>query len=59
MKEKKITFGGCYVAFVLSWVISHSIWWGILHFFLGWFYVVYWLIKYSEVEAMLEMWMKT
>jgi len=38
------------IAFILSWVINHSIWWGLLHFVLGEFYIIYWLIKYSTIE---------
>lgn len=41
--------GGCVgmvVAFFLSWISNHSIVWGILHAFLSWFYVIYWMIKH-------------
>ena len=37
---------GTLVAVVLSWSTWHSIFWVIVHGFLGWFYVFYWAIKY-------------
>lgn len=52
MKEintDSITCGACMgiaIATVLSWTTWHSIWWCILHSGLGWFYVIYYAIKY-------------
>lgn len=37
---------GAILAVILSWTTWHSIGWAILHFFLGWIYVIYWLFKY-------------
>ena len=35
---------GSILAAILSWTVNHSILWAILHFFCGWFYVIYWAI---------------
>lgn len=45
--------GGCFglgsiLAIVLSAALNHSFWWGLLHFFLGWFYVLYVLLVRSR-----------
>ena len=37
---------GSTLAMILSWSINHSILWAILHGIFGWFYVVYFAIKY-------------
>lgn len=37
---------GCALAIVISWTARHSIWWAIVHGFLGWVYVVYYAIQY-------------
>ena len=37
-----IGLGGI-LAVVLSWITWHSIGWAIIHFWFGWFYVIYWL----------------
>src|SRR5579859_6239870 len=38
-----ISFGlGNLAGALASWVTNHSILWMILHFFFGWFYVIYW-----------------
>lgn len=37
---------GISIASVLSWTTWHSIWWCILHSFLGWVYVIYYAINY-------------
>lgn len=34
------------IAIVLSYSINHSIAWAILHGMFGWFYVIYFAIKY-------------
>jgi len=39
---------GALLAVVLSWSVNHSVVWCILHFFCSWFYVIYWLIEYSD-----------
>ncbi len=41
-----ITFGTC-LAMVISYVTWQSIPWAIFHGILGWFYVIYYLLKYS------------
>ena len=38
---------GCSVAAVISYCAWHSVMWAILHGFLGWFYIVYYVIKYG------------
>jgi hypothetical protein len=40
---------GCLIAVVLSWIVNKSIFWGIIHCFLGWFYVVYWILCRSKL----------
>jgi hypothetical protein len=40
-----IGIGGA-LAIVLSYGLNKSILWAILHGFLGWFYVIYYAIKY-------------
>jgi hypothetical protein len=40
---------GCFVAAFLSWIANKSILWAILHFFVGWLYVVYWFIFRSPL----------
>lgn len=42
-------FIGLLIAVYLSYIINHSILWCILHAILGWFYVIYWLIVYSNL----------
>lgn len=32
---------GSILAAILSAALNHSFWWGVLHFFFGWLYVVY------------------
>ena len=53
MEEKTtISFGtgvGSVIAFVLSYCTWHSIGWGILHFFFGWAYILYFAIRYTEI----------
>ena len=49
-KDKTIiTLSGCIgtaIAVTLSYAINHSIGWCILHGIFGWFYVIYYVIKY-------------
>jgi len=40
---------GSLLALVLSWTSNHSIIWCIIHFFCGWFYVIYWAIMLNNV----------
>jgi len=42
---------GCAAAVVLSALTNHSFWWGFLHFFCGWFYVVYWFCVHGPLKA--------
>ena len=35
---------GSVIAAVLSWSVNHSVLWAIIHCFLGWFYVIYYLL---------------
>ena len=39
---------GSIIAFILSYCTWHSIGWGILHFFFGWAYVLYFAIIYTD-----------
>lgn len=41
---------GCWLAAILSYVINKSIWWAILHFLCNWFYVGYWIFKYTAFD---------
>lgn len=36
-------FGGV-LAIIISWSVNHSILWAIIHGFLGWFYVIYYVL---------------
>lgn len=48
---------GSILAAVLSAALNHSFWWGLLHFILGWFYIMYALIWRSKeiVPALRQM----
>ena len=35
---------GTVIAVVLSWSANHSVLWAVLHGFLGWLYVVYYVV---------------
>ena len=37
---------GVVLAIVISWSVNKSILWAILHGLFGWFYVIYYAIKY-------------
>lgn len=37
---------GTLIAVLVSWSANHSILWAIIHGFLGWIYVIYYLIVY-------------
>lgn len=47
---------GCVVAMALSYAINKSILWGVLHMFLGWGYVLYWLFTYTNFDAWVNSW---
>lgn len=48
MKRSSSGIGiGSVIAGILSWTTNHSILWCILHIFLNWFYVIYWIIVYK------------
>jgi len=51
---KMVKVYGGFVAFILSWVINHSIWWGIFHFFCSCYYIIYWILKYSSLEDFIK-----
>jgi hypothetical protein len=38
---------GTLIALILSWSANHSIFWLIVHGFLGWLYVIYYLLVYA------------
>ena len=40
-------FGSIFAA-VLSAALNHSFWWGVLHFILGWIYILYALLCRSK-----------
>ena len=49
MNERSASTGiglGTLIAVIVSWSVNHSVGWCILHGFLGWFYVIYYLIAY-------------
>lgn len=48
---------GSVFAFLLSWTTNHSLLWGILHSCLGWPYITYWLVTYSNIEEVILTWM--
>lgn len=35
---------GTVLAIIISWSVNHSILWALVHGFLGWFYVVYYVL---------------
>lgn len=39
---------GCVIGAIISSALNHSFWWGLFHFFCGWFYVLYAAIVRSE-----------
>lgn len=41
-------FIGSLISVVLSFALNHSFWWGLFHFFCGWFYVLYALLCRSK-----------
>jgi len=43
--ERGVTFG-CALAMVISYANWHSVVWAIIHGFLSWIYVVYYIIVY-------------
>jgi hypothetical protein len=58
-KEKKNESAGCgcggfglgsVIAVVISWSVNHSVLWAAIHGFLGWFYIVYYLLTGQTPE---------
>ncbi len=46
---------GSVIAVILSAALNHSFWWGLLHFFLGWIYVIYAvLVRTKEILPALQ-----
>jgi len=45
---------GFVIAIILSWTVNHSVFWAILHLFCGWFYIAYWVCKYSTIIQYIE-----
>ena len=43
--KARIGFGSA-LAITISWSANHSILWAILHGLFGWFYVIYYAIRY-------------
>jgi len=37
---------GTVMACIISWSMWKSFWWMFLHGIFGWFYIIYWAIKY-------------
>lgn len=41
---------GGLIAVILSVILNHSFWWGLFHFFCGWFYVLYvFTARYKDI----------
>ena len=38
---------GALLAAVMSWMKWHSVFLAVIHFFFGWFYVIYYVLKYG------------
>lgn len=49
-----ITIAVSCLAALLSYIVNHSISWAILHFIMGWVYLVYWIIEYSKIPEMIK-----
>ena len=53
MDEKQATSSGIGLGSVLAFIVSyctwHSIGWAIIHAIFGWFYLLYFTIKYTEI----------
>lgn len=47
---------GALVAFCMSYTVNSSVCWGILHFFMSWIYVVYWLFSYTHFKQWMLQW---
>jgi len=39
---------GNVIACVLSWIVNHSVGYAIIHFFLSWIYVIWWIIVHMK-----------
>ncbi len=56
-KGIKITMTGIFGAMcaaICSAAVNHSFWWGVLHFFFSWLYVIYWALKYTNALDILK-----
>jgi len=51
MSDNKVSYGGIGLGTLIAAIISYTNWhdlgWMILHAFLGWIYVIYYLIRYG------------
>jgi hypothetical protein len=45
-----------FVAVIMSWAVNKSVGWAIFHFFVGFFYVPYWLIRYTSFIDYVTQW---
>lgn len=58
MQNTRYTLGpnvyGAVIAFFLSYCINKSILWGILHYLMSWWYVLYWLLSYTNITEMVN-----
>jgi hypothetical protein len=45
--------GGLF-AVILSWTVNHSVFWVILHFFFGWFYVIYYYLVHQDLAPLVK-----
>lgn len=52
----KSAIPGGFIALMLSYAINKSIFFAIMHMFLGWIYVAYWLFTYTDVSAWINSW---
>ncbi len=55
----KISIGswGLFVALVsvaMSWVVNHSFWWALLHFFIPYIYIPWWCLMHTGLIGWLE-----
>jgi len=54
MKTIRTFMFGAILASVLSWIVNHSVWWLIPHFFLNWLYVIYWMLVKTAIFTWLQ-----
>ena len=54
---KIFTSLGSLLAIYLSWTVSSSFWWCVLHMLFGWLYVVYWLCVHGDkIPLLIKQW---